>query len=106
MSIRARIIFIIVLLIVLISMSIAGYFFISSSASKLDGLLSDLEKNIKNENWARAETISSQLKESWDNSLNLIELLKDQGELHDLDMELVRINSLVNEKQKKNSCPR
>lgn len=58
-------------------------------------LLADLERSVQNSNWARAEKNSIILNNTWQQRQRYILLMKDHGELHDLDITLTRIKTLI-----------
>lgn len=91
---------VIIMLIVITIMSIITNHYIITTSNNVHNLLVKIENNIHNNNWQNVLLLNKKLNKKWDKAQNIIPILIDHAELHDLEITLARISSLIQQKNK------
>jgi len=89
------------MLIIIFSIAYTANKYLEDSTMKLKNDLLNLKKIATLNNWEKANHLDTEINNKWHNISKIIAILKDQSELHDLEITLSRISFLVNQKNKK-----
>ncbi len=92
---------VLIMLIIIFSIAYAGNNYLENSTSKLKNILLNLKNYTILNKWEKAKSLDIKINNKWNSLSKIIPILKDQGELHDLEITLTRISVLINQKNKK-----
>jgi len=94
-----------ILFVVIISTGIASYYTIQSLTDNLTNYFDELEKNIINENWTKAENTFKNIENNWEQTETIVAIFIDHADLRDLNISLKRISTLIEIQEKKEILP-
>ena len=94
-----------ILMVVIIAIAVGSLFFILSVSNNIFNNLEKLEKNVSTENWDEAEITFKKIQKEWEKGKSFFPLLVDHANLHDLNITLTRISSLLRVRFKREILP-
>jgi len=90
---------------IIILSAVGSYYAIRALTNNLNNTLIQLEKNVVNEEWSKAEKTYQEVKKQWDRAQKIITLFIDHSDLRHLNISLNRISRLIEIKNKNELLP-
>ncbi len=89
------------MLIIIFFVAFTANNYLKNSTEFLKNDFQNLRHYTVSSNWEKASNINNKINVKWEKVSKIIPILKDQGELHDLEITLTRISSLLEQKNQK-----
>lgn len=96
---------VIIILVMITIISTMGYRYLLTTSDNLNQLLVKIKTGIHNNNWKQVKQLKRQLNTKWNQAQNIVPTLINHSELHDLEITLARISTLVEQKSKEKLLP-
>ena len=94
-----------ILMIVILALGVSSLFYILSVTNNLSNNFKKLEIYINGEEWDQAYKIFKIIEKDWEKANSFFPILVDHANLHDLNITVTRISSLLKLKNKKELLP-
>lgn len=90
---------VLILVTLTIILSFYGYNLIVHYTDNLVGYFDDLEKAVKNGDWSQAKITKKKMNSYWFETKKFLPAVIDHGELHDVEIFIARISTLIELKE-------
>ncbi len=91
---------VLVMLIIILFAAYSANTYLFNSTEELRKNLIEIKYCIENSGWENAELINNKVNEKWNKANKIIPILKNQGELNNLEISLTRISGLIKQKKR------